>query len=194
MAQSRRMGVPGSEMHVRFVDAAEAVLTKEGYHAISARRVAAEAGLKTQLLYYYFRTMDDLLLAVVRRVNEKRNEAFENAIASDEPLRALWEMNVDPSQAALAAELTSVANHREAVRNEIVHSATNFRRRQTDTIIGLLRAAGTGEEEAAATVMIGAALARTLVVESSLGLNQGHAEARKMVDRLIEKYSKALTG
>jgi len=63
------MGVESSKVRARFVDAAEELLRSEGYLAISARQVAAKAGLKTQLLYYYFRTMDDLILEVVKRIN-----------------------------------------------------------------------------------------------------------------------------
>ena len=100
MAQPRRLGAEGSQVRARFIDAVEAILAEEGYHGISARQVAGKAGLKTQLLYYYFRTMDDLLLAVVQRVNERRMARFEEALASPEPLRTLWELNSDPSAAA----------------------------------------------------------------------------------------------
>ena len=124
MAQPRRLGAEGSQVRARFVDAVEAILSEEGYQGISARQVAAKAGLKTQLLYYYFRTMDDLLLAVVQRVNERRLERFEEALASPEPLRALWQLNSDASAATLAAELTSIATHRNAIRAEIVDFAT----------------------------------------------------------------------
>jgi len=49
------------------VEAAEQLLREQGYVAISARQVADKAGLKPQLLYYYFRTMDELVLAVSGR-------------------------------------------------------------------------------------------------------------------------------
>ena len=42
-------------------------MLEEGYAAVTSRRVAAQAGLKPQLVHYYFRTMDDLFLAAYRR-------------------------------------------------------------------------------------------------------------------------------
>ena len=42
------------------MDAAEQLLLEEGYAAVTSRRVGARAGLKPQLVHYYFRTMDDL--------------------------------------------------------------------------------------------------------------------------------------
>lgn len=188
MAQPRRLGAEGSQVRTRFVDAAEAILRDEGYHGISARQVAGRAGLKTQLLYYYFRTMDELLLALVQRVNERRLERFEAALASSEPLRALWELNSDPSAATLAAELTSIATHRDAIRAEIVEFATQFRRMQGEAVERLLPA--TREYDSAGVVMIAAALARTIVTESALGLVEGHAEALAIVEDMLARFEK----
>ena len=186
MAQPRRMGVEGSKVRTLFVDAAEEILRDEGYMGISARQVAAKAGLKTQLLYYYFRTMDDLILAVVRRVNERRLERFQAALAAPEPLRAMWELNSDPSGAALSAELTSIATHREAVRAEIVRSAQQFRVMQIEAVSRLLPAGDREAYPAAGIVMIALALGRMLVTETSLGLTEGHAEALAIVERILK--------
>lgn len=179
------MGVESSKVRARFVDAAEELLRSEGYLAISARQVAAKAGLKTQLLYYYFRTMDDLILEVVKRINERRLQRFHEALASPDPLRALWELNSDPKNAILSAELTSIATDREAVRAEIVRGAKQFRALQVEAATRLLGPRGAGEYPAAGIVMIAIALARTLVTESALGLSDGHREALAIVERVL---------
>ena len=190
MAQTRRMGVEGSKQRTVLMDAAEAILCDEGYIGISARNVATRAGLTKQLLYYYFRTMDDLILALVRRINERRLERFENALLSAEPLRALWALNTDPSGAALATELTAIASHREEVRAEIVTSAQQFRALQARTVSKLLSKSGQkASDSAAAIVMIAAALAKTVVSEAALGLTEGHAEALTVVERMLTQFS-----
>lgn len=173
-------------MRARFVDAAEAILAEVGEHGISARLVAQRAELKTQLLYYYFRTMDDLLRAVVQRVNERRTARFEAALAQPEPLRAMWEMMTDPSTAALAAELSAVANHREAVRDEIVSAALEFRAAQTRAVKALLPA-DASTASAGGIVMIAASLARMLVSEAALGLTEGHVEALLIVEDMLAR-------
>jgi len=190
MAQTRRMGVEGSKQRTVLMDAAEAILCDEGYIGISARNVATRAGFTKQLLYYYFRTMDDLILALVRRINERRLERFENALLSAEPLRALWALNTDPSGAALATELTAIASHREEVRAEIVTSAQQFRALQARTVSKLLSKSGQkASDSAAAIVMIAAALAKTVVSEAALGLTEGHAEALTVVERMLTQFS-----
>lgn len=176
-------------MRVRFVDAAEEILIEKGEHELSARVVAARAGQKTQLLYYYFQNMDDLLLAVIRRVNERRLQRFVTALATDEPLRALWDSVNDPAAAVLATELNSVANRRQAVRAEIVSAARQFRALQTAAVRKLLPPAAPGDPPcpAAGIVMIAAALARSLTNEAMLGLTEGHAEARAIVEHYVAR-------
>ncbi|PWQ88856.1 TetR family transcriptional regulator, partial [Enterococcus faecium] len=50
----------------RLIDATAKIMRDEGYAAATARRVAAEAGVKQALVYYYFPTMDDLFVEVLR--------------------------------------------------------------------------------------------------------------------------------
>lgn len=189
MAQTRRMGVENSKMRTLFVEAAEALLREEGYMSISARQVAAKAGLKTQLLYYYFQTMDDLILAVVKRINERRQQRFEEALAAANPLRAIWELNSDPSSATVSAELTSIATHREAIREEIVRSAQQFRSQQIEAVSRLIGTRGKADYPAAGLVMIAIGVARTIITESALGLTEGHAEALAIIERALHELA-----
>ena len=101
MTSTRRIGTESSATRTALLDAAQQVLLEEGYAAATSRRVAARAGLKPQLVHYYFRTMDDLFLALVRRGAEQNLERQAEALASPEPLRALWELSSDPAASAL---------------------------------------------------------------------------------------------
>ena len=67
LAPSRRMGSPGSPQWSRMLDAAETILCEEGYAALTSRRVAEHVGAKQRLVYYYFRTMDELAVETFRR-------------------------------------------------------------------------------------------------------------------------------
>ena len=44
----------------------------DGYAAVSSRSVAKEAGVTPALVHYYFPTLDDLFLAVLRRRAEQQ--------------------------------------------------------------------------------------------------------------------------
>ena len=90
MASARRIGAPDAKNRGVLLDAAEQLLLEEGYAAVTSRRVAEKAGLKPQLVHYYFRTMEDLFLAVFRRRAEEGLEVLATALASPQPLWALW--------------------------------------------------------------------------------------------------------
>lgn len=50
----------------QIVDAAAAVMGRQGYAGTSMKDIAAEAGVAQALIHYYFGTKEDLLAAVVR--------------------------------------------------------------------------------------------------------------------------------
>ena len=192
MAHSRRLGSKSSEVRACFIDAAEAILSEGGGRTISSRLVAERAGLKMQLLYYYFRTMDDLLLAVVQRVNERRLERFREAMASSDPLRTMWQQLCDPASANLAAEMLAIAQQREAIRTEIVAAGERFRDLQTAAVQELLPppAQGGVQYTADGIVMIAVAVARMLVNESSLGFTKGHEDALSIAEQLLSRVGR----
>ncbi len=95
MNPQRRLGTESAKNRALLIEAAERLLSAEGYVAITARKVAAKAGLKLPLVYYYFKTMDDLILEVARKNTAKRLKRFVRALTSPEPLRALWELSSD---------------------------------------------------------------------------------------------------
>ncbi len=71
MTSSRRIGSPDAKNRTVLLDAAEQLMIEKGYAAVTSRRVAERAGLKPQLVHYYFRTMDDLFLEMFRRRAEE---------------------------------------------------------------------------------------------------------------------------
>src|SRR5580700_3956536 len=119
MPSGRRIGAPDAKNRGVLLDAAEQLMLEEGYAAVTSRRVAAQAGLKPQLVHYYFRTMDDLFLAVFRRRAEENVTRAERALATDGSLRALWQLNADPRGARFNIEFVALANHRKAIRTEM---------------------------------------------------------------------------
>ena len=51
------------------LDGAEVILRDEGYGALTSRRVAECINVKQRLVYYYFKTMDDLIVETFRRLS-----------------------------------------------------------------------------------------------------------------------------
>ena len=146
LSPTRRIGTETSKTRAALLEAAERLMLEEGYAAVTSRRVAAEAGLKPQLVHYYFRTMDDLFLALFRQRAGQSLEGQARALASEQPLWALWELSRDPRGTALTMEFTAMANHRKAIRAEIAASAERYRAEQLRGIRELFARYGVDED------------------------------------------------
>ncbi len=189
MASPRRIAGPNAKNRAVLLDAAERLMLEEGYAAVSSRRVAAAAGLKPQLVHYYFRTMDDLFLAVFRRRAEEGAERQARALASDHPLRALWEFSIDPRGTALTMEFVALANHRKRIRAEIARYAEQFRTQQIEALTTVLGGDGVdlGSLPPVVLSVLLTSLSRVLVMERVLGTSVGHADTVELVERWLRR-------
>jgi len=189
LASSRRVGAESSATRTVILDATERLMLEEGYAAVSTRSVAGRAGLKAPLVHYYFPTTDDMLLAVYRRSADQNLERLSGALASDQPLRALWSLSTDQTRTALAVEFMAMANHRKLIGAEIARYVERFRAMQAEMLVRVLgdgvvdaRAGDLKRCPPAGLSMLLAGVSRALIMEASLGISAGHAEAIAFVE------------
>ena len=189
MASARRIGAPDAKNRGVLLDAAEQLMLEEGYAAVTSRRVAHKAGLKPQLVHYYFRTMDDLFLAVFRRRAELGLKFQSEILKSPQPLWALWKFHTESPDTALTMEFTALANHRKELRAEIAYYAERFRDEQSKAVASALQRYGTSVDElpplVAIVLMMG--VSQLLVIEQTLGMSAGHAETVAIVERYLRR-------
>ncbi len=180
----------GAELNARqrLIEATARVMRDEGYAAATSRRVAAEAGVKQALVYYYFPTMDDLFVEVLRAGGESSLEHMRAALTNSDPLRALWLINNDASRTGLNTEFMALANHRKAIRVELRAYAERVRDIETAAVTVALRANGVDIEEHPPVVisMLIAQIARSLCNEGTVGVTLGHDEMRAYVERHLK--------
>jgi AcrR family transcriptional regulator len=184
----RRIGAETSKTRAVLLDAAEKLMLEEGYAAVTSRRVAAAAGLKPQLVHYYFRTMDDLFLALFRRRAEHGLERQARAFESDQPLWAVWELSRDPRGNALTMEFTALANHRKEIRAELAASAERYRSELRQGLEAVFERYAVPAQELPPLVcsVLLTSLSRVLVIEhETLGMTTGHAETLGFVEGLL---------
>ena len=143
MASARRIGAPDAKNRVVLLDAAEQLMLEEGYAAVTSRRVAEKADLKPQLVHYYFRTMDELFLAVFRRRAEQGLAAQARALESPQPLWALWRFMTDPSATRLHAGVHGVGQPPQGVAAPRSRTTRErFREEQTKALTTVLERYG----------------------------------------------------
>lgn len=180
----RRTGSTDSATRTKLLDAAEKLLREEGYAAVTSRRVGTEAGVKPQLVHYYWSSMDDLFIEIFRRRAEQNLARFEEAITADGSLRNLWKMNLDPRGAQFTIEFVALANHRKAIGGEIAKYATRFRIAQQQALQNALKAAGVEQDELSPTtiLLLMTGLSQILALEQGFGFSEGHAEVLAEID------------
>jgi AcrR family transcriptional regulator len=118
---ARRMGRAGSQNWHSMLDGAEDILREEGHVELTSRRIAERIGVKQRLVYYYFHTMDDLIVALFRRLSERELKRLEDSLGSPQALREIWNTNISGTDARLISEFMALANRIPDLRAEVIH-------------------------------------------------------------------------
>lgn len=175
----------------RLIEATAKIMRDEGYAAATSRRVAAEAGVKQALVYYYFPTMDDLFVEVLRAGAEVSLENMRAALTDDDPLHTLWLINNDLRMTGLNTEFMALANHRKVIRAELKAYAERVRDIETAAVTVALRANGIDLDDypPVAVSMLIAQIARSLCNEDAVGVTLGHDEMRAFMQRWMRSLN-----
>lgn len=198
MTSARRIGAPDAKNRVLLLDAAEQLMLEEGYAAVTSRRLANKAGLKPQLVHYYFRTMEELFLEVFRRRAEEGLQVHAQMLKLPQPLWALWRFGTDPAFTRISMEFMALANHRKDMRAEIAYYAERFREEQRQAVATALQRYGSRIQDEGQDIdippvvwtVLMSSLSRFLVLEQAIGMSAGHAETLE----LVENYLRRLEG
>jgi AcrR family transcriptional regulator len=188
MGSDRRMGPAGSDNWHAMLDGAEDILREEGHAALTSRRIAERIGVKQRLVYYYFRTMDDLIVHLFRRSAGRDIERLRFASASSAPLRELWQISFRSHDARLISEYMAMANRIPALRTEVIAFIEQSRALQVEAIAAALaRNPGASPLPPAALALIATSVGLSLNREQQLGISAGHSEFLSVLDTLVEQ-------
>lgn len=188
MVAQRRMGSIESPKGDSMLDAAEVILLEEGYGALTSRRVAEQMGVKQRLIYYYFRTMDELVLETFKRLARRELERLEEAARSERPLHELWNICMNTSDVRIVSEFMAIANRNPSVRKEVVSFIERSRRIQAAVLKDAMERSNTETQLLApqALSLLGTGLALAMNREAALGVTAGHPAVAKKVRQVIE--------
>lgn len=183
----------GSRSRLRLIEAAYDLLADEGSHAFSARRVAQKAGLKPQLVHYYFRSMEELVVAVFHRSAANYFRLHDEALSSRRPMRALWQLNSNLPEGKRMSEYIALGKIYPALRAEMRATGERFRAMQIETMERLYAEHGLVDTFVGprGMVLLMSAVARNFVIESEVGLSLAHDEVQALIARLLDLFEPA---
>lgn len=185
---NRRMGPVGSEIWHAMLDGAEGILREEGHAALTSRRIAERIGVKQRLVYYYFHTMDDLIVAMFRRSSERDLQRLKEVSRSERPLRQLWEICFDSHDARLISEYMALANRLPDLRAEVIRFIEESRAIQVRAIAEAIeRHPGKSRLPAVTLALMATSMGLSLNREEQLGVRSGHAETFAVLNAFLEE-------
>jgi AcrR family transcriptional regulator len=172
------------------LDNAERLMLDEGYAAVSYRAVAALSGVTPWAVQYYFPTLDDLFLGLLRARTEDNLDRLKVALQAhpDDPLRVIWDHSRDEVTAALMLELMALANHRQSIREEITRVGERLR----EVWLEALPDQDSGyrfpamEVPTPVLLFLLAGIPKLLLLEGAFDLAMGHAETVELVETSLE--------
>lgn len=173
------------------LDATEKLMIEEGYAAVSTRRIAKEIGVNAATVHYHYATTDDVFMALHKRMTERQMGGLEDALNSDDPMRALWAFQSRSEQSTLGVEFLALANHRKSIQDALAGSTNRARTTQAAMLGELLSQKGIGSDKLPPIVLgtILVSLGRLLANEARIGITTGHDDVREFVDRALDKLS-----
>ncbi|EJL31606.1 TetR/AcrR family transcriptional regulator [Novosphingobium sp. AP12] len=184
----RRMGPVGSENWHAMLDGAEDILREEGHAALTSRRVAERIGVKQRLIYYYFRTMDDLVVEMFHRLSERALARLREAAGSPLPLREIWDICIHTTDARLVSEFMALAHRIEGLRKEVMHFIEESRAMQVEALeAAMARSGWAGPVPARSLALIATSLGLSLPREEKVGVTTGHAETLDVIAAMFER-------
>jgi len=180
------MGPPGSEVWHTMLDGAEDILREEGHAELTSRRIAERIGVKQRLVYYYFHTMEDLIVALFRRSSERDLARLQEVGKAPRPLRELWEICFHSHDARLISEYMALANRIPDLRAEVIKFIEESRAIQVEAISdAITRAGGKHRFPAAAIATMATSIGLSLNREQQLGVQSGHSETFGVLDAFL---------
>lgn len=186
MQPSRRIGSKKSVVRAAIIEAGIAVLSEAGASGLSASQIAKKLNIKPHMVHYYFRTMDDLVVELVRYIGREGMRKISHALVSDRPLHAIWELEMTSPWGVMALELQAIAAHSQAVRSEIVRYLEEVRFIEAEAVSRYFALRGFEPPvEPLALVQVVVGMARQLVRERTLGLELGHGELISTIEQFL---------
>jgi AcrR family transcriptional regulator len=182
----RRMGPVGSDNWHAMLDGAEQVLRDEGHASLTSRRIAERVGVKQRLVYYYFSTMEDLVIALFKRLSERELERLQTALRSPLPLRAIWDICTHTADGRIISELMALANRIPGLRDEVTRYIRTSRAIEAEAIkAALVRLPKASTLSPEALAIFATSVALTLIRERQLGIDMGHAQAIGAIEAFL---------
>lgn len=176
VATGRRKGAESSEIRAQLLQDAIQILREEGADAVTARRLADQVGLGRHIVHYYFGTIDELFVAVMREEGARSEDMLREAARTGDAFNLLWDSILQ--SASIILELMKLAIRHPSIASEYKVYTERFRLAMSGLLEIYARSQGIVlPTSTAAAALLLQSVASTIAIEASMGLSLGHEDA-----------------
>jgi AcrR family transcriptional regulator len=189
MASAGRSGSRRTTKRQAILDGAAHIMLTDGYGAVTFRSVATAAVVAPGLVQYYFPSLDELFIAVLRENTDRLITDLTNATDSEQPLRAVWAYANNPTGTALLMQFMALANQLPQIGSIIGEGGERVRQTLLQGLSKKWPEYGLNDTELTpgAVLFLLSAIPRMVHLEDALGTVTGHTEALALVERFLER-------
>lgn len=186
---AKRVAKPKRPTRAVILASTDEVMREQGYAAVTYRSVATRSGVTAGLVQYYFPTLDDLFIALLREGTDHILERLAEAAKADQPLRAAWEYASDPIGTTLLMEFMALANHRKGIGAVIGEGGERVRQVQLERLRAVWAQYDLPDDDLSpeAFLFLMSCIPRMVHLEESFGTYTGHKEAIALVERFLDR-------
>jgi AcrR family transcriptional regulator len=182
------------------LDAAERLLIRVGHAGITTRGVAAEAGVNHGLVHYYFGSMEELFLQVLKRFTARLIERQRAMYGADLPFIEKWRTAMGFIDEDLAAgypkvwwELQALAWNRPDLRERLGQVDREWRAVLTEAFEQALDEYGLDRKEFPVEAVVALVMTFNMGIlnERLLGISAGQPELLAWIDGWLESLERS---
>jgi TetR/AcrR family transcriptional regulator, regulator of autoinduction and epiphytic fitness len=133
--------------------------------------------------------MDDLLVAVFQASAQRDAKLQSAALASTRPLHALWELNKSIPRCRINIAFIALCAVHEKLRQEMQKVEERARSKQLTALEQLFSTREIDQKlyTPLSITMLIATAARTVAMETTVGISLGHSELAQLVERILDE-------
>jgi AcrR family transcriptional regulator len=178
------------------LDAAERLLVEVGYAAISARRLAKEAGVNLGLVHYHFGSMENVFVEALERFTGRLTERQRALYATDAPFIEKWRTamgyllgaDISSGYEKVWLELQAMAWNRPDLKKRLARVNTRWRAVLTKAFGEAMREYRLDPDLFPLDAVVSLVMTFNLgvMLERHTGVFAGHRELLGWIDRWME--------
>ena len=88
-----------TERQLEIIEAAGKLLTEDGVHGLTTKKLASRVGFSESAIYRHFKSKEDIIVSLLLYLSESMNERFSNLdLSEDDPVSSFEQLFINQTE------------------------------------------------------------------------------------------------